>query len=368
MSTKPAEENCQTMPPLFLVGVPRSGTSLLYALLNQHPQIALMYEADLPLLWPLFLKRRSRAQWLERWNFWNEGPERHQINISRIPENITDIRTATESAYREYASHKSASIWGCKSPNQYDSLERIASYFPNARFIMIWRDPADVCRSMIRAREGSIRFRQTGLTHRALLGCGDLGTQRDRLRARGLNVHELQYEDLIRNPGQELQKICTFLSIPYDAGMENLGDADRSAVPVFEHNAMVRSEKIVARQKREEVLPPDFKKKIERYKNLWQRQGLDWAVFPVSAESGRATPSIWERAVDRIRYRMLRAWDSFVVFAYCVAPVKLLIAYRGWKGHPCLNSNWHEYVRASTEVTRPAANENQTHLHHSMMQ
>jgi hypothetical protein len=30
--------------PLFVLGMWRSGTSLLYALLNQHPQIALMYE------------------------------------------------------------------------------------------------------------------------------------------------------------------------------------------------------------------------------------------------------------------------------------------------------------------------------------
>jgi len=30
--------------PVFVVGVFRSGTSLLYSLLNQHPEIGLMYE------------------------------------------------------------------------------------------------------------------------------------------------------------------------------------------------------------------------------------------------------------------------------------------------------------------------------------
>ena len=33
--------------PLFVVGMWRSGTSLFYALFNQHPQIGLMYESDM---------------------------------------------------------------------------------------------------------------------------------------------------------------------------------------------------------------------------------------------------------------------------------------------------------------------------------
>ena len=51
-----------TAGPVFVVGIWRSGTSLLYTLLNQHPLIALMYEADLPLLKQLFY--RLPAKWL----------------------------------------------------------------------------------------------------------------------------------------------------------------------------------------------------------------------------------------------------------------------------------------------------------------
>jgi hypothetical protein len=42
--TKNGERPCSN--PVFVVGVFRSGTSLLYALLNQHPRVALMYECD----------------------------------------------------------------------------------------------------------------------------------------------------------------------------------------------------------------------------------------------------------------------------------------------------------------------------------
>ena len=53
--------------PLFVIGMWRSGTSLLYSLLNQHPQIALLYEGDLPLLRPLFSRIMFcgfRSRWM----------------------------------------------------------------------------------------------------------------------------------------------------------------------------------------------------------------------------------------------------------------------------------------------------------------
>src|SRR6266496_3666877 len=70
--------------PLFLVGIWRSGTSLLYTLMNQHPEIALLYEADLPMLRPLFFLRRKKAEWLARWDFWNDSLLRHRIDVAKI--------------------------------------------------------------------------------------------------------------------------------------------------------------------------------------------------------------------------------------------------------------------------------------------
>lgn len=334
MSRKSEEKNSPRASdgPLFVVGVPRSGTSLLYALLNQHPQIALLYEGDLPGLWPLFLTRRSKAQWLERWNFWNGSIERHQIDTSRIPSDVSDIGMATEAAYRQYAQKKGASIWGCKSPNQYDSLVRLAALFPNARFVMIRRDPADVCRSIIRASKDSARFKQKGLTHRALLGCYRLGIERDRLLQRGVRVHVLQYQDLIRTPADELMKICRFLEIPFHAGMASLQNADRSAVMEGAHNTLVKGESIVASRQQPEVLPVKFRRKIERYKSFWRQKDIDWAILPPSEESKLTKPPLLERAYDQLLYRLLRSWDLFVVFVYCFGPVRLLTAYRAWKG------------------------------------
>jgi hypothetical protein len=72
----------QAAGPLFVVGIWRSGTSLLYTLLNQHPQIALMYEGELPLMQYLFPRGRARPDWLSRWDFLNNAPQRHKLQAS----------------------------------------------------------------------------------------------------------------------------------------------------------------------------------------------------------------------------------------------------------------------------------------------
>lgn len=343
--------------PLFVVGVPRSGTSLLHVLLNQHPDIGLMFEADLPLLWPLFIGRSTKWHWLKRWNLWNKSVERHHIDVTKIPDSVIDVRTATQLAYEEYASHKSAPIWGDKSPDQYDTLVKVAGYFPNARFVIIWRDPADVCRSMIRARKGSFRFRQSGMTHRALLGCEQLGKQRDLLVRSGYKVHDIQYEDLVANTAEVMRGICIFLGIPFHPAMATLRNADRSVVHAAEHNAMVNGERIVATRQYDEVLAPTLKCKIDRYKAWWRRKGYSWPQFPPSGGADSRLPSLLERTIDQLRYKAFRLWDLFIVFAFCYAPFPFLIAYRARKGHPYVNAEWDEYVRQCTEAahSRPSA-------------
>jgi LPS sulfotransferase NodH len=331
--------------PLFVVGVPRSGTSLLYGLLNQHPQIGLLYEGDLPLLWPMFLKRRSKAEWLERWNFWSAAVERHRVDLRAIPDGISDVKTATETAYRQVARQKGAAIWGCKSPNQYDTLENVAEMFPDARFVILWRDPADVCRSMIRARGmTSPRFRQRGLLHRALFGSYQMAMQANRLRQRGIPVHEVRYEELTANPATELEKICRFLDIEYDPRMASLQGADRSALPPGEHNSLAAGDVVLARREQAEVLPAKFKRKIDRYENLWRVKHAEWALGAYANPAERCTPSWFQRMGDRALYRILRLLDLGVVFVYCFMPLRWLQAYRKMSGRD-YELAWREYTR-----------------------
>jgi hypothetical protein len=316
--------------PLLVVGMWRSGTSLFYALLNQHPQIALMYEDELPLLWPLFLGSKAKFDWPERWEFWNQALSRHKIGMDDLPRDVSGMREASEAAWKLYAD--GAAIRGCKSPNYFDCLPRLAEQFPDAKFIILWRDPADVCRSVVRARTDSF-FAKRGMVLRALLGCRDLKSGADALIAKGVPIHQLQYEDLVADPAGVMAGVCHFLDIEFDRRMVSLKDADRSAIYDGGHHRLVNSEKIVNGKKKAEVLPEDVRHKVAGYTAYWRREfGGAWPRHAEESNARTGFMFFFERLVDRVLYRSLRAFDQAVALTYCYLPLGILRRYRASKG------------------------------------
>jgi Sulfotransferase family len=320
-----------TRPPVFVVGMWRSGTSLFYALLNQHPQIKLMYEDELPLLWPLFMSAQAKADWPERWEFWNQALSRHKIDPDDLPRNASTLSEACEAAWKLYA--PDATVRGCKSPNYFDCLPRLAQGFPHAKIIVLWRDPADVCRSVVRARTDSF-FARRGMVLRALLGCRDLKRGYDALVAQGVRVHSLNYEDLVADPEFAMHGVSSFLEIPFDRRMISLANADRSAIYDASHHEGVNSEKIVPRKKAE-VLSDRLRAKVARYTAYWKKESD--GTFPHYPERIDNSPSslfFVERFVDNFAYRILRKFDRIVSLIYCYVPIELLRKYRASKGRP----------------------------------
>lgn len=318
--------------PVFVVGLWRSGTSLLYTLLNQHPGIALMYEADLPLLRRLFTSDGSKADWLERWEFWNSALSRHRIDRQQIPGNVADLSIATEIVWKQYAG---TAIFGEKSPNYYDSLQWLSGQFPNARFVVIWRDPADICRSIIRAAQtGSSFFAKRGITHRALIGTRRLKSECEALVNRGVPLHQVQYEEMLQEPERVLAGICSFLQIPFDPQMASLDGADRSAIYEADHHAGVKSKTIGTKACKDcnDVLPLPLKNKIDRYVSRWQQEyGGSWPLYPKQTSGNFLKPGLLERSWDEVLFRGLRVFDRFTSLVYCYAPISLLRRYRSAK-------------------------------------
>lgn len=318
--------------PLFVVGPWRSGTSLLYALLNKHPQIALMYEADLFVLRPLFWIPGAESRWVARWEFWNDPLRRHGLTVERIQPRTSSLRTAMKSAYQEYMYQKSASIWGEKSPTYYDCLTRLARTFPEARFIIIWRDLGAICRSVVHAAQEPSWFSRRGMTHRALFGYKTLKRECDRLVRRGTCVYQIQYEVLVANPADVMKGVCRFLDVPFIADVASLSGADRSAIYEDRHHSLVKGERIASRTERREILPVKLGRKINQYLRLWQEQsGGIWPVSLASKDSECGRPSLAGRVVDQVVYHALRAFDFLVVLGYCFAPLPFLRKYRALK-------------------------------------
>jgi hypothetical protein len=302
----------------------RSGSSLLYTLLNQHSKIALMYEGDLPRLHRFLWGRFRSGAWRERWEFWNKGPSRHGIAVESMPANVSNAWEATRIVYQEVARRKHATIWGEKTPHWYDCPLQMAEKFPDARFIFLWRDPNAVMQSIVGASRTDRFFRKAGFAHRVLLGSEKLRQACDVLKARGRPVHEVNYEDLTANTLECMRLICDFLEVPFEARMTSLEGADRSAIATGQHHAMVRSNRILGQKTRAEALSPALQAKIRRYVCRWRlRYQGKWPKYPLEPLEGVRQPGRVELWLDRVTYQGALWRDKFVALTYAVVPIGL---------------------------------------------
>jgi hypothetical protein len=319
----------QTSRPLFVLSVPRSGSTLLYALLNQHSQISLLYEGDLPTMQLYLMGRLHNGAWRERWEFWNQAPSRHGIALESMPANVSNVWEATRTVYQEFARRKEAPIWGEKTPQWYHCALRIAEKFPDASFIFLWRDMQAVMASIARAAVTERLFRKEGFANRALLGNEKLRRACDALKSRGFRVLEVDYEDLTSDTTECMQYICKFLELPFEPHSTSLAGADLTALTRGQHHASVRSNRIDGPRKQAEMLPDITVAKIARYICYWrQRYGSKWPKYPLQLPQGIRPASFKELWYDRITYHRLVLWDKIVIVIYAITPLSLARLWR----------------------------------------
>lgn len=144
--------------PVFVVGVFRSGTSLLCSILNQNPRVALMFECDVWNFPRPLLGARFRGNWAERIEFFNQALSRHQLVADDRSELLKTIRAPLD-LYRVFGEKKGAQVSGEKSPFYCDRLVQLHASYPQAHFIVVWRKPSEVYRSVLKAGQTS-RFWQ----------------------------------------------------------------------------------------------------------------------------------------------------------------------------------------------------------------
>lgn len=343
------------IPPIFVVGVWRSGTTLLYSLLNQHRDIRLFYESDLPVLWPMFKLPWERNAWREKWEYWNSGLSRHDLEPSALEGPANSLAEAMERAGREFAAQKGKTRWGCKSPSYYDRMDFLFKEFPDARFIVIWRDPEEVCLSVIKARATALWFTRPGMTHKAVLAARTLKTQTDKLIRMGAFVHQLHFKDLLQHTDSTMRAICNFLEVPFDPAMTVLDRADRTAVYEGGHHKLAMGDKIVARKEKKETLPPDLTEKVARYKALWKSQwGDEWMLSARFGEPTSVPPGPWSRFKGQIAYQLLRAWDIVPRIVFSLLPVSAWQTYRRLKYK---DAEWVHQQMTSKESKFPVKTE-----------
>ncbi len=314
--------------PVFLIGFFRSGTSLLHAILNQHSQVALMYECN---IWdfPEFLsQKRFRHNWLERLEFLNQALSRHRLIFGGSQRGLEDVRTPEE-LYRTFTEGKSAVFWGEKSPVYCTRLRKLSRRYPGCSFIMIWRDPLEIYRSIVRASREAHFFRRPGTLNRFIFGQEQMIRQAAAISRAGGRVYCVKYDDLVDKTQDTCRGICQFLGIGFDEKMLDLADADFSAVfPVSaKHHDHLRRGVIERQQFSEEVLSVPVAGKLRRFRSRWNRLQREWAgVQGVDGEE--VEPSRGERLYHHVTGLFFHVIDGVRRALFEFLPLPWLRSYR----------------------------------------
>lgn len=145
--------------PFFIVGCPRSGTTLLQSILDSHPDVAVPPESHFFRYYIDFIKAETSGSspWRDprlvddllrnfRIRSWGVRLDRDELL-----ESAGDTAALVDNLFRQYAGFHEKRIWGDKTPQHALYLETILGVFPRARIIHLVRDGRDVAESYIRA-------------------------------------------------------------------------------------------------------------------------------------------------------------------------------------------------------------------------
>lgn len=219
--------NAQTLPklprartgssrPIFILGMPRSGTTLTEQILSSHPQVYGAGELD-------EIKKLSREI--------IPGGRGHDTQYAEYIAGI-DADKITELAGKYLASlnelDSSARFVTDKMPHNFQHIGLISLLFPDARIIHCRRNPLDNCLS--------IYFQNFIWSHDYATDLGNIGlfySEYDRLmqhweKAIDMPIMTVQYEDMIADHESMARKVLDFCGLDWDESVMKFYDSRRA--------------------------------------------------------------------------------------------------------------------------------------------
>jgi Sulfotransferase family len=212
-------------PPLIILGVGRSGTTLLRVMLDRNSQLAIPYETFFV---PQLAHRHGRRPNLDEFvedlgrlrTLYDWGIRPEDVR-PRLREGMTTSE-AIAAIFETYAERQGKPRWGDKTPLYMQQLPLLERLFPDALWVHLVRDGRDAALSFLELPEG---FSGKTWAQPRTVSQFAARWRAEILSARRLGRHaggrylELRYEDLVAEPERELRLVCDHGSLPWEADM-----------------------------------------------------------------------------------------------------------------------------------------------------
>ncbi len=229
---------------LFLVGCPRSGTTLLQSLLAAHSQIVSFPESHFytriissrfPLRQLGLASPRSRTRFLRFLDMIGHADMRHYLPLFAV--STRQYSRVFIAVLDAVARQQNKRVWLEKTPRHLDFVDDIRALVPESKFVHLVRNGEDVVASLyevVNKHPGVWPSIPPG----DLEGCIHRWVESIRLSQRYAGVPDhviVRYEHLMEAPELVLKGLCEFIGVPFESAMlESYADNAASLVLPFE--------------------------------------------------------------------------------------------------------------------------------------
>lgn len=226
------------MDSFFIIGNPRSGTTLFRLMLNAHPKISVAPESGFILWWwdkykdwtaanisdatlNEFVADIQKSKKIETWNL-DFGVYREFLS-TKHPENYVEL-ISTVHEYYALSRQKEAKLWGDKNNYYINELDKLINIFPKKKYIHIVRDGRDVACSYLELNSkkiDSIYAPKLGSDIEEIASEWQENVMRvmEQLGQNSCLYHVVKYEDLIVNTKDVLIGVSEFLGVEFSENM-----------------------------------------------------------------------------------------------------------------------------------------------------
>ncbi len=228
-ASKPAIVEEKNSPAVFILAPFRSGSTLLRVMLAGHSGLFAPPELELLGFSQMAERRRLLAG---RWSFAREGLQRAIMELTgenaagaaaRIA-TMEEQEWSTARAYRSLQEQAAPRVLVDKTPRyalDRGTLDRAEAWFQGARYIHLLRHPCAMAHSYVEANMDRVYDYPFSPRQQAELIWTEC--QRNIVSFLGEVPAErwvaLSFEDLVRQPEREMERVCDFLGIPFEAAL-----------------------------------------------------------------------------------------------------------------------------------------------------